>query len=441
MACGRAGVYVGAVAVEPAISRRLDETAVAAQCTSPGRDGAVGPCRVIRPDYHRPASADFSGIGLEAGIRPEVGDAGVLYFRILALVVAADLDAAATRIGLTHAAGIDFGVVHDRNTIAEHFDAAAPGAGSDDAAVAIDVGVLAGLEEDAAAFADDTAGIDRTAVPDDDASDADTAGFGREGAEVGGIACHPGDIDLDAGSGAVDQADGSAGGQDGFTPGRGDDAFVADVAADEIDAATGRGADFALVDDVLGTVVIDEYVAPGKEIFVPDVERAGDEASDVDPATGADHDAGGVHQPNTAVGAQSAVDGGRVVEDTVQHRAGGGRLGEMGGFAGRDGELVPVDDGAVAVGHRQDLAGLVEAGHPIDHVGIYRQGQDRGTDEARSDGDDAEANRRGQPGGVLAERIVVAHIRTPRAGQTGTRMYFVYSAKNDHLPCSKSHLA
>ncbi len=388
----------------------LDEATIAAKRSAPCGDAAVGARRVVRPDDHRAAIADFSGIGFQRGVGAEVADVRVLHIRVLALVVATDQDPAAAAIGLTGAAGIDFGLVHDRDAIAQHFDAAAPGAGGDDAAVAVDIGVLAGLEENAAALADHAAGIDRAAVPDDDAGDADAAGFRRQGAEVGGIAFGAGDVDLDAGGGAVDQAHGSAGGEDGFTLRRGDDAFVGDVAADQIDAAAGGGADFALVDDALRRAVVDEDAATGEEVGIADVEGAGDEGGDVDLAAGADHDAGGVHQPDAAVGTQGAVDGGRVVQYPVEHRTGGGGLGEVCGLAGLDGELLPVDDGAGGVGDRQNLAGLIEGGGAIDDRGVQRIGQDRGAEEARGHRGCAEADGRGEPGGPFAGRMLVAHV-------------------------------
>ncbi len=215
------------------------------------------------------------------------------------------------------------------------------------------------------------------AVPHNDTSDADAAGLRRDLPEVGGVARRPGDVDLDAGGGAVDQADGGPRRQDGFALRGADDAFVGDVAADQIDTAASRRADFALVDDVAGAGSVVEQFAAGEEVFVADVERAGDEAGGVDPSAGADHDAGRVHQPDLAVGAERAVDRRRVVEHPVEHGAGGGRLGEVGGLPGLDRELVPVDDGAVAVGHRQPVAGLVEVRravhhHRVDRVRLHR---------------------------------------------------------------------
>jgi hypothetical protein len=59
-----------------------------------------------------------------------------------------------------------------------------------------------------------------------------------------------------------------AGGEDGFALRGGDDAFVGDVAADEIDAAAGRGADFAPVDDASGAAVVDEDAAAGEEVCI-----------------------------------------------------------------------------------------------------------------------------------------------------------------------------
>ena len=297
VAVGSAGIHL-CIKIEIALARGLDETAITAQSAAAGRDVAVGSRRIVGPHDHRAAIADFRGIGFQARARPEESDDAVLNFRVLALVVSADLDVAAS----IATAGIDAGVVHHCDTIAEDFDAAAPGAGGDDASVAIDVCVLAGFEEDATAFIDDAAGIERAAVPDDHADDADASGFGSDRAEVGGIARGASDVNLDARRGAVDQADGGAGGKDGLAIGRGDDAFAADVAADQVNAAAGRRPDFALVDNVAGARRVFEQFASGKKVFVADVQGRSDKTGSIDAAAGTDHDAGRIDQPDTAIG-------------------------------------------------------------------------------------------------------------------------------------------
>ena len=376
---------------ESALSRRFHKSAVAALLSAQSEDAAVSPRRVVGPDDRRAAIADFCGVGTQFGVGTKVGDVRVLDLRILALQVAANHDPPTAVLS----AGIDAGLVHHDNSIAEHFDAAALGAGGGDAAVLVDIGILAGLEEDAATFIDHAAGIQSAAVPDDDAGDADASGLCRDAADIGGVALAAGDVHLDARRGAVDQADGLPGGQDCLALRRSDDAVIADVAADQINAAARRRGDAALVDDAHGVAVIDEQFAPGEEVLVADVERAGDEAGGIDPPAGADQDAGGIHQPDAAVGTERAVDRRRVVQYPVQHRTGSRRLGEARGLAGLDGELVPVDDGAIAVAHRQDVAGLVEGCGAVDHHGIDRVGQGRGGEEAGGDGGRAEALRRG----------------------------------------------
>jgi outer membrane protein assembly factor BamB len=128
-----------------------------------------------------------------------------------------------------------------------------------------------------------------------------------------------------------------------------------------------------------------------KELLI----QGGDCISGHDPATGTDHDSGRVDQPDTTVGTQGAVDRRRVVEHPVHDHARGRGLLEAGGFAGFDRELVPVDDGAVAVGHRQDVAGLIEGRRSIDYRGIDRIRQHRAGNEAGGDGRYAKADRRG----------------------------------------------
>ena len=62
-----------------ALAGCLDKTAIAAKCTAPRGNVAVGTCRVIGPDDQLAAVAVARGIGLEAGLGAEVADAGVLY--------------------------------------------------------------------------------------------------------------------------------------------------------------------------------------------------------------------------------------------------------------------------------------------------------------------------------------------------------------------------
>ena len=51
-----------------------------------------------------------------------------------------------------------------------------------------------------------------------------------------------------------------------------------------------------------------EGVIPGEEVVVADVERRGDEGTDVDPRAVAEQDAVGVDQEDLAVGGELAID-------------------------------------------------------------------------------------------------------------------------------------
>jgi hypothetical protein len=98
-----------------------------------------------------------------------------------------------------------------------------------------------------------------------------------------------------------------------------DDAVVADVGADQINAAAARGLDFSLVDDVLCRTVMGEQISPGEEIGVVDVECAGNKSGHVHATAGTNHDAGRIDEPDTAIRTQGAVDCGRIVgEDAVK---------------------------------------------------------------------------------------------------------------------------
>ena len=234
--------------------------------------------------------------------------------------------------------------------------------------------VPARLEEDAPAITDDATGVEHARVTHDDAGDADAPGFGGDGAKVGAISLRAGYIDLDAGRCAIDQADGIAGRENRLSLRSSDDAFITDVVADQIDAAAGRGPDLTLIDYVFGRAIIDEQMTPGKEVFVADVQRAGDKASGIDPATGTDEDAGRVDQPDATIGREVAQDDRWIAgQHSVEYAAGGGRLDEAGSMPGADVELLPVDDRTVAVGDGENIADLAHAGRATDDLGSHRQ--------------------------------------------------------------------
>ena len=159
-----------------------------------------------------------------------------------------------------------------------------------------------GLQENASAFIDDAAGIECAAVPDDDAGNADPSGFGGDGTEVGGVACSAGNLDLDPRCSTVDQADRRPGCQYCFTLRGDDDAFVADVTAEQIDAAAQRRSNRALVDDIAGTRRRFEPEPIGNKVGICDIQGAGDKCGSIDSAARPDQNASRVHQPDPAIG-------------------------------------------------------------------------------------------------------------------------------------------
>ncbi len=282
---------------------------------------------------------------------------------VLALIIAADKNLATT--GLT--AGINTGLVSDRHAIAKHFDRATFSSGGDNAAGTVYEGILTGFEENASAFVDHAGGIEGAGVANDDTGDADATGFGGDGAEVGGVTFTAGDFNFYARCRRIDQMHRGTGGQNGFALRGGDDAVVADVGADEINAATGRRGDGALIDHTAGAGRSREIQATSEEVLIADTQGAGDKTGGIDFPAGANQNTRRIDQPDLSVGRELTVNQARVgAQHPVHDRTGDGRLDKAGGLALGDVEGLPVQDGAVAVGDVEHVANTVDDCGAID---------------------------------------------------------------------------
>ena len=139
-----------------------------------------------------------------------------------------------------------------------------------------------------------------------------------------------------------------AGGEHDVAVVGGDQAGVLDVGGDQQQRAAG-GLQRAFVAQLAGRAFGVELQAPGGEVLVADVQRRGDQPCGVDLGAGAEQHAVRVDQEHAPVGDQVAQYLRRILPDhAVEHGGGRVRLDEAGGFTRLDGELLPVDDGAVA---------------------------------------------------------------------------------------------
>ena len=98
----------------------FDQAAVAARCPTARRDAAVGTRRFVCPEDDLAAVAMGDGVGVDRRIRAHVGRGGVLYRRVLALIVAANQHRAAACV----ARSIDAGA-KEADVVAGDRDAAA----------------------------------------------------------------------------------------------------------------------------------------------------------------------------------------------------------------------------------------------------------------------------------------------------------------------------
>ena len=142
------------------------------------------------------------------------------------------------------------------------------------------------------------------------------------------------------------------------------DAVVADGGGQQGNAAAVLGGEFTLVGDAAGGAVAGEGVVAVVEVGIGDVHRRCDEATDIDLAALAKHDAIRVDEPHLAVGVQLPVDvAGIAGGDAVQGDGAGVRLLEGDGCIFADVEAGPVDDGFLAALLDLHLAaGLVDVG-------------------------------------------------------------------------------
>ena len=177
-----------------------------------------------------------------------------------------------------------------------------------------------------------------------------------------------------------------------------DDAGIPDMGGHERGIPGIADADLAFVDDTGLRVQRrnGEFHASRHEIFVADIGRGRDQARYIDAGSGAEHDAVGIDQEDTAVGAQRAENVGRVCPgDAVERDGARGGLMELRRFTGRDGERPPVDNRAVGgLVDIDAIAGMFDGGGAVGHGAALRvcegregdgSGQDHAEDQPQSD--------------------------------------------------------
>ena len=151
--------------------------------------------------------------------------------------------------------------------------------------------------------------------------------------------------------------------------------FVAHLRREQGHVATIDGADLALVEHAGGAAVAAELEAPGKEVGIAELQRAGSDAAHVHARAGAEGDAIRVDQHHLAVGAQAAEDRRRIGRGhAVERDRGGAWLLEIDVRVGADVKRVPVQDRLrTALRHVHARAALVDARLAGHHLAAGRQ--------------------------------------------------------------------
>jgi len=155
-------------------------------------------------------------------------------------------------------------------------------------------------------------------------------------------------------------------------------AFVADLPAQQGDVAAVPCRDGALVDDAAAAA--GETEAPGEEVGIAQIERGSHQAADVDLGAGAEQEAVGVEEENLAVGVKASVNGaGVAAQDAVEGNGAAAGLIEIDGLARGDVEVLPVDgEFGAGLGNRQRVAALAYAAAPGADLSTVGQCQGHG---------------------------------------------------------------
>ena len=347
--------------IERDLARRFHEPAIAALLTPAGRDTAISPGRIVGPDDHLAAVPVDRGIGLDRCLRTEVSDAGVLDVGVSALVVAPD----SNRATALCARGVDHGLVHDGDAVAQHIDGATGCARRFNSPGPFNVGVSRGLQDHLAAVEAGRGRLDHAAVLERAGKDADRIAlqFAQVQRSIG-RRLH---LQADAFQATPRQFDLAPGGQHRAAV-RGLDQRVlagVDAAAQQHHIAAARKHTALHRDSGRRRRAVAEAQASGQGIGVAHAQRRCGKARRVDDGPGAHGDARLVHEHQVAIAAQRAEQQRRGVgDDPVDRRAGRVGLLEESRAARGDGKTLPVDRRVVAsgavLGRHRELVALVE---------------------------------------------------------------------------------
>ncbi len=353
--------------VEHTFARHLGKTTIAQHCPATSADGAKVTCRIIRPHDDLATMALLSGIGLDAGLRADIGDLGILDSRIFALIVPAHQHGAATGL----AAGVNPRIAGQAHALAQHLNLTAlPRAGGAGDAACFEQRVLAGLENNLAVFTHHGAvGADAAALVDERAGDADFAALGDDLPQIQHAVFRGTDDHRQIRVGGINQLHAPARGQHHLALRTGENAAVFHIRCNQRDLAAAGGGDGTLVFQLASEVTRVKAVSARQKILVGDVQRGGDQAVDIDAGIWPEEDAVGVDDPYPPIGLQGAEDGGAFLPDyAVEHVAAAALLDETGKLARRDGKTLPVDDGVGGVGDGECIALGDKTGAAMDHL-------------------------------------------------------------------------
>ena len=391
----------GAVEVEEALARRLDESAVAAGRAAARSDVPIHPSHVVGPDDDLAAIASPERVGAELGALADVGE--VRGRRAAAAVsVAADQNRAAARRAVGRQACAR-GYAH---LVAQHLDSAARRRFV--AAAHIDLSARedrrAGADEtnDAAAVVDARSAdhafvVDdvREHVPSGAAVEHDLATVGLNRPRVAhgrarlravrehGIR----DLEIQQPVAVEIQSRPRAGAEIDLPQIRHDESVVGDTAAEQSHGPARGRFDQPVVHHETGVALRREDVVAGREVLGRQVERARDERSHVDLRSLAEDDPVRIYQVNAAVGVQCAEHLARVlVEDAIQCHGRRGGLIESDALVPADVEGLPIDtEPLAALRDDRGRTGLGDRADAAHDLAAFGSGHGRARGRGRSD--------------------------------------------------------
>ena len=249
---------------------------------------------------------------------------------------------------------------------------------------------LCRLQKNSPANFGDATGVELAAIAHHHAGDADAPCLGGYLTQIRNVALGTSNLNSHTRCGGINQSHRLARSQNCLAARRGDDALVTYRIANEVDAVASRSRYSSLIDHAAANHVALKVEPIGEKILIGYSQGAGNKTRRIHTAGGTDQYACRVDQPDLAIGTQRAVNQRRIAaQHTIEYAARSRSLNESRCLAGRDVELIPLQNCAVTIGDRRHATALTKAGSAANdlHAGRSSQCKWRPSNACRSHSD------------------------------------------------------